>query len=418
MRPRPSSHQPLIVLSALYVAQGLPFGFFVQALPVMMRQAGYSLIAIGATGMLSLPWVLKFLWAPYVDRYGTRRQWLVPLQLAAVLGALLLAPLDLQRALPVLFAAMLLFNLLAATQDIATDGLAVRMLASRVRGLGNGIQVGAYRIGMVIGGGLLLWLYAVAGWSTMFIVMAALLLLCSLPVWWLREAAPAAPAAAAPGALLRTAGEWWPRLRQPGVPAFVALICLYKFGDSMGAALIGPFMKDVGLSLTQIAWLKGTLASVCSLLGAAAGGWLAYAVGRRRALLIGGLTQTASLALYALAALDIGGYAMIASACVAEHVLGGIATVALFTLMMDACDADHASTDYTLLACVIVVAQGLASMSAAVVGQWLGYPWLFSSSVLLSGLGCAALVLALDRGLGPPRLQAVWRRTPEAVSAS
>ncbi len=52
MRPRPSSHQPLIVLSALYVAQGLPFGFFVQALPVMMRQAGYSLIAIGATGML------------------------------------------------------------------------------------------------------------------------------------------------------------------------------------------------------------------------------------------------------------------------------------------------------------------------------------------------------------------------------
>src|SRR3546814_2733900 len=91
--------------------------------------------------------------------------------------------------------------------------------------------------------------------------------------------------------------------RSPGFALFALLICCYRFGDSMGAALVGPFMKDLGLSLAQIAWLKGTLASGSALLGAAAGGWLAFAAGRRTALLIGGLSQTLSLMLYALAAI-------------------------------------------------------------------------------------------------------------------
>ncbi|WP_240954464.1 MFS transporter [Solimonas marina] len=409
----------MLLLTALYLAQGLPFGFFVQALPVMMRDAGYSLLAIGATGLLSIPWVLKFLWAPYVDRYGTRRRWLLWLQGSSVCMAAGLAALNLTQALPILFVAMLLFNLIAATQDIATDGLTVRLLDARQRGLGNGIQVGAYRLGMVFGGGVLLWLYARTGWTTMFLAMAALLLLCSLPVWTLRDM----PAAASmdktpPPTPLRVAASWWPRLRQPGMPGFVLLICLYKFGDSMGASLIGPFMKDQGLTLTQIAWLKGALASATSLLGAAAGGWLAYRVGRRAALLFGGLTQTASLVLYGLAAIGIGGYPMIAAACIAEHVLGGIATVALFTLMMDASDPAHAGTDYTLLACVIVIAQGLASMSAAAVGQFLGYPILFASSTLLSGLGCAILVVAINRGVGPARLHTIWPRVRNEIGAA
>ncbi len=402
MRPA----QTMILLSALYLGQGLPFGFFTQALPVMMREAGYSLMAIGATSLLALPWALKFLWAPYLDRYGTRRGWLLGLQSIAALGAAALAVLDPAQALPILFAAMLLFNLVIATQDIATDGLAVRLLGAGERGYGNGIQVGAYRIGMMVGGGLLLALYAKVGWTPTFAAMAALLLLCALPVWNLREPQRQAPVAAPP--LLHAAAGSWQRLRRTGVPAFVLLICLYKFGDSMGAALVGPFMKDAGLDLLQIAWLKGTLAAVASLFGAVAGAWLARVLGRRAALLIAGLAQSLSLLPYALAAAGLGGYAMIATGCIAEHVLGGAATVALFTLMMDASEPDHAGTDYTLLACAVVVAQGLASFAAAAIGQGFGYPILFGSGTLLSGVGCLLLVAAIDRGAGPARLGAVW----------
>src|SRR5690606_32050438 len=141
----------LALLAALYFAQGLPFGFFTQALPVVLRESGFSLVAISASGVLFAPWALKFLWAPYVDRYGTRRQWLLTLQLAASAVALGMACLDLSSSLQWLFVGIAVINALSATQDVATDGLAVNLLGPRQRGLGNGIQVGAYRIGMIAG---------------------------------------------------------------------------------------------------------------------------------------------------------------------------------------------------------------------------------------------------------------------------
>ncbi|MDP9139242.1 MAG: MFS transporter, partial [Pseudomonadota bacterium] len=189
---------------------------------------------------------------------------------------------------------------------------------------------------------------------------------------------------------------------------FIALICFYKFGDSMGAALIGPFMLDSGIAKQDIALIKGVLGSGSALLGAAVGGWLAWRLGRRTALLSGGLLQTASLCLYVVYAAGWGGTALLYAACIAEHVLGGIALVALFTLMMDASDPQHASTDYTLLSCALVISQGAALFTASAVADAAGYLVLFATSVLISGGGCLMLVSALDRGYRPPRLRSVW----------
>ncbi|WP_028080544.1 MFS transporter [Solimonas soli] len=407
----------LLLLSALYLSQGLPYGFFSQALPVLMREAGYSLVKIGASTLLFLPWSLKFLWAPYIDRYGTRKRWLFALQFGAAAVALGMATLELSDSLRFVFVALFLFNLLAATQDVATDGLAVVLLAPRDRGIGNAIQTGGYRLGMVIGGGLLLWVYTIAGWRFMFVAMALMLALLLLPVFSLREPLKA-PAGPAPGALA-VAATGWQRLRRPGIALLLVLLSFFKFGDSMGAALVGPFMKDSGLTLQQIALIKGTVASVCGLVGAVLGGWLAWRHGRRVALLFGGLTQTAALIGYALAALGLGGafnFGLIVGACIAEHVLGGAATVALFTLMMDAAEPEHAGTDYTLLACTVILAQGSASIAAGLVAQHGGYALLFALSTVLSAAGCLTLVAAVDRRAGPARLQAVWR-SPRPIAA-
>lgn len=397
------------LLTSLYLAQGLPYGFFTQALPVLLREAGLSLKMIAATSLLFLPWALKFLWAPFVDHLGTRRQWLLPLQFAGVLGALALAGVEVDGGLLVLFIAALLFNLVAATQDVATDGLAVRILDTRERGLANGIQVGAYRIGMILGGGLLLWIYAKTGWTTMFACMAVLLALTILPVLSLRE--PPRPAGAGtadrPSFAALSAG-WAARLRVPGFLAFVVLICFYKFGDSMVASLIGPFMKDAGLPTETIAIMKGTVGSLASLAGAAFGGWIAFRLGRRNALLGCGLLQTASLGFYIAAAAGVSVVPMLWAGTVAEHLLGGMATVALFTLMMDAADPEHAGTDYTLLASAIVVAMGLANFAGASVADAFGYLPTFVLGTALSGIGCLTLVAAVDRGRGPARLAGVW----------
>ncbi len=399
----------ILLLTALYVAQGLPYGFFTQALPVLLRDAGLSLKAISATSLLFLPWALKFLWAPFVDHYGTRKQWLLPLQLSAVAGAIVLTQVDLSRGYLVVLAAAFVFNLLAACQDVATDGLAVRILDTRERGVANGIQVGAYRIGMILGGGLLLWIFARTDWATMFACMAVLLALTVLPVLTLREPPRPASAMATPAATV--AAGWLHRLRVPGMGAFIALICFYKFGDSMVAALIGPFMRDAGLSKETIALMKGTVGSLASLGGAALGGWFAFRAGRRGALLACGLMQTASLLFYVAAAYGIGGIAMFWAGSVAEHLFGSMATVALFTLMMDASDPEHAGTDYTLLACAIVVAMGLANFTGATIADAAGYAPTFMAGFVLSGVGCLVLVHSLDRRRGPGRLQPVWKGT-------
>jgi MFS family permease len=405
----------ILLLGSLYLAQGLPYGFFTQALPVLLRDAGYSLKAISATSLLFLPWALKFLWAPFVDHRGTRKAWLLPLQLAGVAGALVLSRIDVGTSLVLLLAAAFAFNLVAACQDIATDGLAVRILDSRERGLANGIQVGAYRIGMILGGGLLLWVFAKSGWTAMFLCMAAMLALTVLPVLPLREPPRAAPAPDT--SFGRLALGWMSRLRVPGLATFIMLICFYKFGDSMAASLVGPFLRDAGLSKETIALMKGTVGSISSLAGAGIGGWFAYRAGRRNAVLVCGLLQTASLLCYVAASYGFGGLAMFWAGTVAEHLLGGMATVALFTLMMDASDPEHAGTDYTLLACAIVVAMGLANFTGAAIGDAFGYGAAFVAGFVLSAAGVLVLVRSVDRGSGPARLMSVWS-TPVRVAAA
>jgi MFS family permease len=397
--------QKISLLVALYLAQGLPFGFFSDTLKILLRQSGLSLTAISAFSLLSLPWLLKFLWAPYVDHVGTRRTWLIVLQSMSIAAALLLATQDLEHHLPVVVASAFVFNSIAATQDIVTDGLAVRLLDTHERGLANGIQVGAYRIGMVLGGAGLLFVYARAGWTVMCFCMAGMLALTLLPVLPMRDA-PQAPAEAHPSAS-QMAVLWVRRLLQPGMLGFAALIFLYRFGDQMLSSLIGLFITDQKLSLETIALMRGA-GSATSVIGAAFGGWLAFSAGRRTALLISGVAQAGTFVLYILAAFGIGGMSLLWSAVALEGTIGTMATVALFTLMMDASDPEHAGTDYTLLASIVLVVNYVGNIAGALLADATGYATTFIVSTLLSLAGCLAVVFILDRRPMPQRVALAW----------
>lgn len=397
------------LLFALYLAQGLPYGFFTLALPVLLRDAGLSLTAISALGLLALPWAFKFLWAPFLDRRGTRRGWLLALQAASVVGALLLTQLNLESNYALLFAAAFSFNLVAASQDVVTDGLAVRLLDARERGLGNGLQVGAYRLGMILGGGLLLWIFARTNWSVTFLCMAALLAMTLIPVLRLREPPGTQPSRSVRSSEL--AAAWVQRAVQPAMMTMAALIFCYRFGDQMVTSLLGPFLTDAGLDLETIALMKGAVGSATSLVGAVVGGAFVFTVGRRRALLVSGLGQAACLSLYIAAARGAGGVHLLWTASVLEGVIGTMATVALFTLMMDAADPDHAGTDYTLLASSVVLVGALAGVAAAVIADTAGYAATFVLGTALAIGGCLLLVWWLDHRPTPGRISEAWRPT-------
>ncbi len=398
------SHK-VALLTALYVAQGLPFGFFTLALPVVLREAGYSLTAISALSLLYLPWALKFLWAPFLDRVGSRRTWLLWLQGSSVIAALALSQMDLEGTLLIVLAAAFAFNVIAASQDVVTDGLAVRMLDAKERGLGNGIQVGAYRFGMILGGGLLLWVFAKSNWSIMFVGMALLLALTMIPV--LAMPATQMSTGETPRLAYLISG-WIDRLMTRGMLTVAALIFCYRFGDQMVSSLMGPFLKDSGLTTEMIALMKGTVGSVTSLVGAFIGGWFTFVVGRRQALLFCGIAQAACFVLLIVAAINIGGTALLWWIVILEGVIGTMATVALFTLMMDAADPEHAGTDYTLLASVVVVVGSIANVTAGLIGDRAGYAVAFSTGTVLALAGCLAAVFVLDRYWVSDRIASVW----------
>ena len=378
------------LLGSLYFSQGLPFGFFTQALPVLLRKQGLSLGQIGLTSLLALPWALKFLWAPAVDRGSSsgparRKSWIVPLQLAsvAILAALSLAPLGAASLAP-LMGAFLLSNLVAATQDIATDGLAVDLLAPSERGLANGLQVAGYRVGMIVGGGILLILHDRLGASGTFLCMAALTLLATVPIVLAHEPRRTAPGASAPGSRLHF-------LRRPGASRILLLIVVYKAGDAFATGMLRPFLVDAGLTLTDIGWLLGTVGFVAGLAGALAGGALVNRLGRRTSLLAFGLLQAATVAGYAALAIGKAGRVEISVLCAAEHFAGGMATAALFTCMMDWCSKEESATDYTVQASAVVIATGVASALAGFSAQSLGYLGHFCLATVLA-LGALAVV--------------------------
>lgn len=435
--PSRTPHLPL--LAALYTAQGLPFGFFTLALPVLMREAGWSLTALGFLQFLAAPWVLKVLWAPVVDHHGKRRTWLLSMQLASCALAVAMALLGFTEGSIALFASVFVFNLLAATQDVATDGLAVRLLNAQQRGLANGIQVGAYRFGMILGGGLLLWVFAHTNWQVTFFGMALLLALLTLPVWRMQEppahvpdgdqhpqgehgvdaAAPVAALLSAPPSpattdnTARPTGRrlallWLHRALRPGVLTLAGLIFCFRFGDQMAAGLITPFLLDQGLNKADLAVLKGAVGSGTSLLGAVIGGWLMLRVGRRAALLGSGFMQAAVYGLYVAAAMGMGGVPLLWLATVAEGVIGTMATVALYSLMMDSADPAHPGTDYTLMGSVGVSLATLGGIVGGLVGDHFGYAPAFAAGAVVSVAGLIALVRWLDAHPFNQRVRQAW----------
>ncbi|PWA19622.1 hypothetical protein CCH79_00006914 [Gambusia affinis] len=174
----------LVFLGLLYFVQGIPYGLQSSLLPVYLRGAGHSLTRIGFTKILYFPWVLKVLWAPLVDRVGTKRRWLVGTVSGLALTCLSSAALAPEAHIWGVAGTLLAMNTFASVQDIAVDGAAVGLLKGRGElGLGNTAQVVGYKAGSVFAGGGLLAVIDVAGWSWMFMLLTFVYAGVALFVW-------------------------------------------------------------------------------------------------------------------------------------------------------------------------------------------------------------------------------------------
>lgn len=394
-------------LTLLYGAQGVPFGFAAEYLPVLLRTQGMSRTQIAALFWLQLPWQLKPLWAGVADHPRVRpwsRPLLLGLQLCLALTMAAYALFSGPGALGPWFALTALAALVAATQDIFVDAFAVRALSHDDRGYGNSAQIAGYRVGIIVGGGGMLVLSAALGASVTVLCCAALIALAGAGAFVLRdeEARPSPPEAGPfrthPEAQLQPPAPHGPTglvsmLRHVFGPLrwrVAALALTFKLGAHAASGLIKPLLVDAGWSHAAIGATVVTFGTGAAVLGALGGGALHRALGERRALAVAAVAQAVT-ALPLVAVVALGAPRGLTSAVIAlEHGASGLGTTVLFAALMTATSRARAALHYTVLTSLNALAIGLGGLVGAAVGDLAGNRVAFLAA---AALAAAPLVL-------------------------
>lgn len=347
-------------------------GIVVDNLPVYLRAHGVSLAAIGVFSSLTLPWTLKPLWSPLVDRFGDRRHWIAA-ALALMAGATFAIPLS-DPATPgtLLVGAVLLLTFAGATQDIAIDAYTIGLLAPGEEGVGNGVRVSAYRAALVASGGGLLLIAGRAGWPLAFAIAA--LIFATLAVLALR--APHVPVVRPPTAAWMHAFVAW--FARPGAGAVVLFIVLYKLGDVSMGPMVKPFWLDSGLTVDDVALVSTTAGVALTVLGALVGGAFTSRYGIFHGLWVLGLLQAASNLGYAGAAAVGGGRPAIYAASMLESFTGGLGTAPFLAFLMHVCDREQAATQYALLSALFGLTRSVSAPCTGFGAAHFGYASYFA----------------------------------------
>lgn len=379
-----------ILLFSLYWAQGLPVGFMTHALPVILRAEGVSLAHIGGFGLLMLPWSIKIFWAPLVDQHGSKsrghyRSWIIPLQWLSVAVLIGLSFLPIQALnqplyLLIFFITLLVMNVIGATQDIATDGLAVNILKNEQQHWGNTFQVIGSRLGFIVGGGAILWLLDLLQWQSTFLLLAALVFLNTLPILLFREPQHSkiiTPADKGPAlSNIKTYFQYfWSDLT---LARWLLVLLTFKIADGLSGPLLKPLMVDLGLSFSQIGLYVTMLGAFAALIGAGLAGWCLKYWSRSRSLLIFSVLKIMSLMAYAWLA---GQYEIqnkvenwiIYLINAVEDMVSAMLLVVMLTLVMQYSRKHLAGTDFTFqVALMATISGGLYSLSG-ILGDYWGY---------------------------------------------
>ncbi len=386
----------VLVMLPLGFVSGLPLALTSGTLQAWLTVGGVDLKTIGIFTMVGLPYTLKFLWAPVMDRVvppwlGRRRGWMVLTQLCVAIGLVLMAATNPKVHPGWMAAYAMLVAFLAASLDIVFDAYRTDTLHPQERGLGAAVWVNGYRIALLASGAGALVLADHVGWQMTYLTMAAVMLAGSFIV--LISPDPTF-VAEAPKSMKEAVGaplaEFFGR---PHAVGFLAVIMLYKLGDAFASALQTAFLiGGLGFSATDVGAVKG-LGVFATLLGAFWGGLLMIRSGLVRSLLIFGVLQAVSnLGFVALAVAGKNGTALTA-VIVVENVTGGMGTAAFVALVMSLCDPRYTATQFALLSSLEALGRVFAGRPSADVVALVGWTQFFVLTV----------VVAL------PGLWAVWR---------
>ncbi len=394
----------MLVMLLTGFSSGLPLLLTGSTLKFWMREEGLDLSTIGFFGLVGLPYTLKFLWAPLMDRIlppfgGRRRGWMLITQISLMMTLASMTFFQPTVHLPIIAGLCLFIAFASASQDIVLDAYRREYLSDEELGIGSSIFVNGYRIGLLASGALALVLAEYLSWPTAYFMLGLFMLVGIVATVY----APEPQIHTAPPSSLREAflGPFLEFCQRPGWITFLLFILLYKIGDSMASEMLSPFWVDLEVSKPQIAAIVKTFGFAALILGGLLAGLVVYRWGIFPSLLIFGILQMISTAGFVLLAI-VGNHLPTLTVVIAfENLTGGMGTTAFVAFMASLTNKRFTATQYALLSSVMGIPRVLAGSITGVLATWLGWAGFFLVCTFLAVPGLL-LISSLHRQANRP----------------
>ncbi len=384
---------------ALGFASGLPFNLTLSTLQAWLTSAHVDIKTIGVFTIVGVPYMLKFLWAPLLDRYlppilGRRRGWILILQLAlcvaiAVMGSG--SPVDALQTLAV-FAIVVAF--LSASQDIVVDAYRVDLIPPSERALAAAASTFGYRSGMMFASAVLVLIAGYLGWRLAYLLVSAIML--SMALITLRAPEPETPGRPPPTLEEAVMAPLKDLLKRWGAWGFLLLVLLYKVGDAFALSLYSAFNLSLGFSLQQLSLGKLDM-TISTMTGVAIGGAVYLRWGMFRSLLIFGIGQAFTNLLYMWLALSGKKLWLMLLATSVDTCIGGMGQAAFIAFLVAQCNPSFSATQYALLSALAAVPRTVVSAGAGYVVAAVGWPRFFVVTFLAALPGLLLLIALSGR---------------------
>jgi PAT family beta-lactamase induction signal transducer AmpG len=373
---------------------GVPLLLTLSVLEAWMKEEGVDLSVIGLFSLVGLPYTLKFLWAPILDRFtlplfGRRRGWLLLFQLML---ALAIAGLGLSNPATnpwLVTGAAFLVTFFSASQDIVVDAYRREELSDNELGLGSSLYVNGYRVGMLLAGSGGLILSDHFSFQQVYFIMAASLLVGIVTTLFCREpeVAEGTPTTFRE-AVLQPFIEYFSR---DGALLILLFVLLYKIGDQMASTMTIPFYLDIGFTKTQIGAVAKMFGFWATIGGGLLGGIMLLRLGILRSLWIFGILQAISTAGFSLLAMVGNNLTGLAAVIAFENLAGGMGTAAYVAYMASITNKKFTATQYALLSSLMGIPRVLASAPTGFMAQSMGWFWFFLICTLIAIPGLVVL---------------------------
>ncbi|OOZ39895.1 AmpG family muropeptide MFS transporter [Solemya pervernicosa gill symbiont] len=366
----------MVVAFAMGFACGLPLLLTISLLQAWMSDAGVDLGTIGLFALVGLPYTLKFLWAPIFDRFtlklfGRRRGWLLLAQLLLMVAIATLGMVNPVEQPWLLAFVALLVTFFSASQDIVVDAYRREDLRDEELGLGSSLYVNGYRIGMLLAGSGGLILADHVSFQTVYLIMAATMLIAVVTTLLAREPVEAE---GTPKTLREAVIDpFVDYFQRPEALWILAFILFYKVGDTMASAMTMPFYLEIGFSKTEVGAVAKLFGFWATIIGGLVGGVMILRLGIFRSLWLFGFLQAISTAGFSVLALMGNSLSGLAAVIAFENFSGGMGTAAYVAFMASMTNKRFTATQYALLSSLMGIPRVIASAPTGYLAEGVGW---------------------------------------------